>query len=253
MVHRLQGRRIVHFLHVPKTGGTAVIHALSGFEKAGDYEIFLHEGHFVNLIHIPRGEKVCLFLRDPISRFVSAFYGRQREDRPRYDNVPWDADEAATFQRFATPNEVALALSSDDPEQRAAAAAAIKTLLQMRIPLWTWFKSKSYLFSRKADILFIGFQETMNEDFDLLKRILNLPDEVRLPEDEVAAHKAPARVDKRLDEGAIRNLKIWFARDYHLLELCREIAARIRSDFERMPSRTPGTKRAGLAPAGGKS
>src|SRR5262245_6976386 len=116
MIHRLQGRRIVHFLHIPKTGGTALIHALTGYETQGDYELKLHDGHDFKLSQVPLGEKVVLFMRDPISRLISGFYGRLRQDLPRYDNAPWHPDEEAAFRRFRTPNELALALSSSDPE-----------------------------------------------------------------------------------------------------------------------------------------
>src|SRR5262245_25043255 len=61
LVHRLQGRRIVHFLHIPKTGGTALICALNGYEHSGDYELILHDGHDIKLVNVPLGEKVVLF------------------------------------------------------------------------------------------------------------------------------------------------------------------------------------------------
>ena len=232
MVHRLQNRRIVHFLHIPKTGGTALTAALSGHETSSDYEIVLHDGHELKLSDVPLGEKVFFFMRDPISRFVSDFYGRQRQDLPRYDHVPWEPNEEAVFRRFSTPNELALALSSDNQQLQIAAATGIKSLLHLKAPLQTWFKSESYLLSRRSDILLIGFQETMNEDFELLRRIVNLPAEVNLPQDEVAAHKNPIHVDRRLDAEAIRNLKVWYEKDYRFFDMCKEIAAQIRSKFE---------------------
>jgi len=231
MVHRLQNRRIVHFLHIPKTGGTALTATLSGHETSSDYEIVLHDGHDLKLSDIPLGEKVFFFMRDPISRFVSGFYGRQRQDLPRYD-APWEPNEEAVFRRFSTPNELALALSSDDQELRVAAASALKSLLQIKMPLQTWLKSESYLQSRRSDILFIGFQETLDDDFELLRRILNLPGAVDLPKDHVAAHKNPAHVDRRLEAEAIRNLKIWYEKDYRFFGICKNIAAQIRSEFE---------------------
>ena len=84
MAHRLRGRRVLHFLHIGKTGGTAAKSALRGHENSGDYEIILHE-HDFQLKDVPLGEKVVFFVRDPISRFVSGFYGRQRQDLPRHD------------------------------------------------------------------------------------------------------------------------------------------------------------------------
>jgi len=245
MVHRLQGRRIVHVLHIGKTGGTAAKTALRGYENSGDYELVLHE-HNCKLVNVPRGEKVVFFVRDPISRFTSGFYGRQRQDQPRH-YAPWSPGEAAAFRRFHTPNELALALSSPDGERRAAAAEAIRSIAHLQAPHWYWFKDESYFLARRRDILFIGFQETLHEDFELLRRILNLPGDVRLPEDEVASHKNPAHVDRRLDAEAIRNLKIWYERDYRFLSLCREIAAEIRSEFAELspdpaaaqPAKTP--------------
>jgi hypothetical protein len=246
LAHRLQSRRIAHFLHIPKTGGTALTAALSGREKSGDYEIVLHDGHGVQVSDIPLGEKIFFFMRDPISRFVSGFYGRQRQDRPRYD-APWDPEEEAVFRRFNTPNEVALALSSDDHESRVAAATALRCLLQLKIPLQSWFYNEAYLRSRASDILFIGFQETLKDDFELLRRILGLPGDVVLPTDEVAAHKNPAQVDYGLESEAMRNLRIWYANDYRFFEICKEISARIRREFERL-SPDPATREPGKAP-----
>ena len=230
LVHRLQNRRIVHVLHIGKTGGTATKKALRGYEHAGDYELILHE-HAFTLKDVPSGEKVVFFARDPVSRFISGFYGRQRQDLPRH-NAPWNAEEEIAFRRFNTPNQLALALSSDDQELRDHAVHAIRNIEHLKSPHWLWFTNERYFASRRSDILLIGFQHTLNEDFALLKKILNLPGEVRLPGDNVSAHKNPEHVDRCLDEQAMRNLKIWYARDYQFLELCANVAAQIRSDFE---------------------
>lgn len=236
LLHRLQRRRFAHFLHIGKTGGTAVASVLSGHLKSGDYEIILHE-HAFKLDDVPRGEKVFFFVRDPVSRFVSGFYSRKRQGRPRHE-VPWSPGEEAAFARFATPNELALALSSDDNVLKAAAVDAIRSIGHLNVPHWTWFKNEQYFLSRGADILFIGFQESLSQDFATLTRILNLREDARLPEDEFASHKNPVRLDKRLDEEAIGNLKIWYARDYQFLELCREISTKIRCDWKRRLSET---------------
>ena len=205
-------------------------YALGPHLDAGDFEIKLHDHEF-KLNDVPIGEKVFFFTRDPVSRFISAFYSRKRRGLPRIE-VPWIPSEEVAFSRFSTPNELALALSSTNPERRAASVDAMKSILHIQSPHWTWFKDESSFLARQSDILFIGFQETLNEDFSLLKRILNLPDGVTLPDDEVAAHRNPTGVDKRLDDQAIRNLKAWYRRDYQFLELCQKIAAQIRSDLE---------------------
>ncbi len=71
----------IHFLHIGKTGGTAVKYALSSYSKNEKYEIILH-GHETKLKDIPNGEKFFFFLRNPITRFTSGFYSRKRQGRP---------------------------------------------------------------------------------------------------------------------------------------------------------------------------
>jgi hypothetical protein len=224
LIHRIQGRRIVHLLHIGKTGGTAIKSVLKGQEHSGDYELVLHEHEFA-LKHVPFGEKVIFVVRDPISRFVSGFYGRKRQDLPRH-NVPWDPGEEVAFRQFDTPNELALALTDESAERRAAAVEAMKNILHLKSPHWKWFQDEAYFIKRKEDILFIGFQDSLNDDFERLKKVLNLPEGVRLPDDDVSAHKNPAQNDRRLDDEAIRNLKAWYYKDYKFLELCREFAGK---------------------------
>ena len=115
-------KRVLHFLHIGKTGGTAMKEALTPHAKSGDWLIKLH-GHNVTLENVPAGEGVIFFLRDPLTRYVSGFYSRQRQGHPRYF-YPWSSDEKTAFERFATPNQLALALSDENVETRAAAQKA---------------------------------------------------------------------------------------------------------------------------------
>ncbi len=219
-------RPVVHLLHIRKTGGTAVKHTLVDHPPA-HLDVRLH-GHKVRLADVPVGEQAMFFVRDPISRFVSGFYSRQRQGRPRYD-VPWTPGEKAAFERFSTPNALALALGADDPEAKGAATRAIEQIRHTRTKarLTAWLDSEEYLRSRAADLFFIGFQESLAEDFERLRRKLGLPEHTRLPSDEVNAHRNPDGLDRHLNETAVRNLKDWYARDYEIVEACRALAARI--------------------------
>ena len=109
---RAQGRRVVHMLHVGKTGGTAVKSALRQ-QASPTIKMFLHP-HHVSLADIPPDDEVFLFLRDPVSRFVSGFESRRREGRPAHYH-PWNRHERAAFERFSTAEELALTLASGDP------------------------------------------------------------------------------------------------------------------------------------------
>ncbi|MEM9922920.1 MAG: sulfotransferase family 2 domain-containing protein [Cyanobacteria bacterium P01_D01_bin.50] len=220
--HKLQGKSTVHFLHIGKTGGTAIKTALAPTPIVNSYVIYLH-GHKVNLRDIPKGEKVIFFLRDPISRFISGFYSRKRQGRPKY-NVQWSPEEEIVFKQFETPRELAVSISSSDKSMRESAINAMKSIKHVNNSYWDWFDTEEYFFSRLSDFLFIGFQETLEQDFIVLKKILKLPENIQLPNDSFAAHKNPSNVDTYLDDIAKSNLSQWYARDYKFLDLCKNIS-----------------------------
>ena len=211
----------MHFLHIGKTGGVAFKHALSKHPANNRYIVYLHP-HSVKLRDIPEGESVIFFLRDPISRFLSGFFSRQRQGRPRFFS-PWDSDEKNAFEYFDTPNQLAIALSSTDAEEKTRGQKAMKSIEHVKNSYWEWFESEEYLKSRLSDIFFIGFQERLTEDFEILKSKLGLSESAELPNDDIKAHKNPTNLDKTLEDKAIENLKHWYNGEYKLISLCKEI------------------------------
>lgn len=218
-IYRLQGKQFVHLLHIGKTGGTALKHALQQQPVTRRYVVFLHP-HRIRLRDIPEGERVFFFLRDPIPRFISGFYSRQRQGRPRIFS-PWSREESEAFNRFHTPNELALGLSADSREKKEAAERAMRGIQHVRDSYWYWFENEEYFLSRRQDILFIGRQERLADDFEILKQKLGLSSRLSLPSDDLTAHRNPAGLDTRLDEEAMRNLQEWYQADYRFLELCQ--------------------------------
>lgn len=208
------GKPRAHFLHVSKTGGTAVRHALEPYRTAGRYHVVFHP-HEVSLADVPAGEKFFFFLRDPASRFGSAFYSRQRQGRPRYHN-PWSPEEAAAFARFATPDALARAIGTPEGD------AAMRGIRLLRDPFRSWLVDRATFESRCGDLLFAGFQETLNADFAQLRELLGLPATVALPEDDVHAHRNPAGLDKRLSPEAMERLREWYREDYEWLARIQE-------------------------------
>jgi hypothetical protein len=215
-------------LHIGKTGGTALKHVLLESQEASPYQL-LFRGHHVTLAEVPRGERFMFLIRDPLTRFVSAFNGRLREDRPRY-HYPWREEERIAFAVFKTPDQLAVALSSSDAEERDQAERAMRGIGHVNTPYTFWFADESALRARLPDLFFIGSQERLDEDFELLKRRLGLPDELRLPGDETAAHKTPAGFEDHLSERARANLERWYERDLVLVQLCRELAPLVNAE-----------------------
>lgn len=219
--HRVQGKRCVHFLHLGKTGGSAVKYAIEHCRNPHlCYVIYLHS-HETTLREVPLGHKFFFFLRDPLSRFVSGFYSRQRQGQPRYF-MPWTPGEAAAFARFETPNALALALSSSDPAERQAGEDAMRSILHVKDSYWNWFESRDYFLSRVPDLFFIGYQEQLADDFEVLRNKLFLPC-LTLPQDDVCAHRNPEDVDRKLERAAVANLKRWYKDDFAFVELCQDI------------------------------
>jgi len=215
---------LAHFLHVGKTGGTAIKYALGGCLDACTYHIILHP-HSTTLMDVPVGEKFFFFLRDPLTRFISGFYSRQRRGQPRY-NFPWSEGEAAAFGVFPTANLLAEALTDSDIRRRSAAEQAFGAIQHVRDVYATWFGDAQGFAARTADLLFVGFQERLDKDFEALKRVLGLPGSLRLPTDPVEAHRDPdpdSRVYE-LSPLARRNLEVWYAADLAFYTMMRSHA-----------------------------
>jgi glycosyltransferase involved in cell wall biosynthesis len=220
-----EARPPLNVLHIGKTGGTALKHVLAEHESSARLEL-LFRGHDVTLADVPKGEQYMFLIRDPLSRFVSAFNGRLREDRPRY-HYPWREEERIAFSRFKTPDELAVALSSDDDEERQAAERAMRGIGHVNTPYTFWFPDESAFRARLGDLFFIGLQDRLDDDFESLKTKLGLPPETRLPRDETAAHKSPSGSQTHLSDVGRANLERWYARDVAFVQLCRELAPRI--------------------------
>ena len=218
---KIQGKRLINLLHIGKTGGSAIGHALEPY-FISRHQIIKFRRHRVRLIDIPKGESVAFFLRDPISRFVSGFHCRQRQSRPRY-YVPWLPGERRAFKEFHTPQQLALALSSPNEEKKASAHRAMRCIFHIKRPYRFWFESEEYFLSRLPDIFFIGFQERLTEDFSILKTKLGLSEYIELPNDDIIAHRTPMGLDKRLTDEARENLQTWYQDDYRFIDLCEKV------------------------------
>jgi hypothetical protein len=74
---------------------------------------------------------------------------------------------------------------------------------------------------RSANVAWMGFQETLNEDFERLKALLNLPAELKLPMEDYLSHRAPADSSVELSDLSRSNILNWYADDVRLYEALR--------------------------------
>lgn len=221
---RLRRRRVVHLLHIRKTGGSAVKVAIRG-DVRGAGRIFdgivpgtrlvLH-GHATPLAALPPRDEVVFFLRDPVARFISGFNDRAREGLPRY-HVPWRPGERSAFERFPAPDDLAVALGSDAPDVQEAAWLAMRQIRHVNSHLADWLGDPELL-RRMADrILLVGWSETLADDFERLRALLDLPDGCHLPEDPDVGHRAPGGQSTLLSPTGVANLCDWYAADHEII------------------------------------
>lgn len=220
----IHGKTIVHFLHIGKTGGTSIKNALKCRNRpyvSGNYVIFCHS-HKKRLRDTLPGEKVFFFVRNPLTRFVSGFYSRNRKGLPRIYNE-WSRGERQAFETFATPDELASALTADRRALRQRAIDAMRNIRHVNTTYWDWFGSREYFQQRIHDVLFAGRQESLRKDFYRLKRVLELPEHVRLPEDEIRTHKNPSGLDKKLSPRGLSSLTEWYCDDFAFIRMLEDL------------------------------
>ena len=213
-------KQTIHFLHIGKTGGSAVKSVLKNYQETPKYLIKLH-GHGTSLNDVPKGDSVIFFLRDPVSRFISGFYSRQRKGQPRYYSE-WTPQEKKVFEHFSTPNEVAISLGNDQSTDHSLAIMAMNSVGHFK-RYNKWYIDFGYFKSRLHDIIFIGFQESLDDDFIKLKSILEIPQDIALPTDDISAHRNPKEIDKSIDESGVSALRAWYSEDILFISLCKEI------------------------------
>ena len=199
-------------MHIGKTGGSALKAALR--PVAEEYGL-VWLSHSTRLHDIPETETVVFFVRDPMTRFVSAFNSRLRRGAPRLHS-PWNDDEALAFRRFREPNELAEALSSGDATRRAAAESAMRGIRHVNMPLTSLLGAPADVERRRPSIAFVGFQRQLAADFESLKERLGLPPHLALPSDPVEAHVSPPELPHELSDTGRRNLGAWYAGDVEL-------------------------------------
>ena len=83
---------------------------------------------------------------------------------------------------------------------------------------WDWFGDEQLLRKRWQDIIFIGRIESFADDFEALKKLLALPQDLMLPGDEKRANRSEAR--QPLEPAAEQLVRQWYRRDYEFLDLC---------------------------------
>jgi len=227
---RLSREQSEFFLHIPKTGGTAVSEALRSIrsQSSSDSERctplkLTHRRSFVafhdnNLAR----SKFSFVFRDPTDRYISGFFEAMRQGRPYVDlgRRTWSAGEFAAFNWFKEPNDLFEALGSSDDRTLSAAVSTFRTIPDLR---WdhVWMLGTVEEFNaRRGRIRHFCPIDRLHQDFPRF-----LDPAVRLESSVVEASLKPVRsAPHRVCEVSVEarhNLRAFRSEEYRLYEhLC---------------------------------
>jgi hypothetical protein len=156
--HQRNGKEIVHFFHIGKTGGTAIQNAFKNKKLTfGKGYILVFETHSYRFNDLPKDHKTFFIVRDPLTRFVSGFYSRYRKGMPRIYN-PWKNGEEEAFTEFPLPNTLGEALSSSDQNKKERAKKAMSTIGHVKSSYYDWFHNTETLKNNVNRISFVAVQ-----------------------------------------------------------------------------------------------
>ena len=241
--------KTIHFLHIGKTGGSAVKEALKRGIKEQDiysktkklkdntlleikdlseqYDQIILHGHGTTLKEIPESDWFFFCIRDPLSRFVSGFYSRQRQGKPRY-NIPWNAKEERAFRHFETANDLAEALSSSSQTVRNRAEQAMQNIRHVKTSISKWIIDPTYFEKRKENLLCILEQRTLEKDFEKMLQKIHYNRQLNLSNDKKITHQAnPSKTNTTLSELALQNLNNHYAEDIKIYNYLTELKLKL--------------------------
>jgi hypothetical protein len=211
----------IFFIHVGKAGGTYLGRALRVLAKKAGIEIKFtsHQGRITDILRDNPGAQVIFGVRDPLEIFVSGFYSRQRKGAPKYFSE-WSKKEARAFARFDNANQLAEALSSDEPAVRQAAAEGMGAIKHVRQNLRGYLQGSRFLLNNKHRIFFIFNQSSLDDDLSILYRFYGLSVPDRVLNNEALKHRNPPTIDRSLSESARRNLTRHYKKDLEIYQTC---------------------------------
>jgi hypothetical protein len=225
------------FLHVGKCGGTSLMQT---FVQNG---IKLNEYH-LNWNRNAIAENHFTWVRNPISRFVSAFNHSKSvlnfelngldPEKLTLKNCPSPGRIYNFFSRgymfepvydelihsFETANELAESLSSNNSELKERAFALMNNANQHIFKGLGWYFKNGELIPRKpTKLLMVGKMEQMNDEFKKLVELLDTP-ELKVVKQIDQIREGNKEYEKSLSETAVNNIRAFYTpSDYKTLAL----------------------------------
>lgn len=204
-------RRIVYFLHISKAAGSQVKEMMAQINRDVRHISLIGMGHKVGLLDLPEPADYFFSIRDPISRYRSAFYSRKRRGRPRND-IAWTAHEEMAFANFEHANDLAEALFAPG-ELGMKAVAAMKAIEHTAQDQIDWFALSGDIFNVRPPIWVLR-QENFEADLQVFFDRLGIQSPPQPRRDPKGAHANDYSGIPDISETGRDNLRRWYAQDY---------------------------------------
>lgn len=209
---------IVNYLHIGKTGGSQIKYILNRNSKKNFKFKILH--HSIKLSNLPYNEKYFFSIRDPISRFRSAFFYRKNKGLPGVFQ-DWKLHEKKAFEIFSNANDLAENLFKSNTIGNCATAAML-SISHLCNQQSGWFEKNAF-FDLRPPVHIIR-QEHLKDDMNvLLKKLFTQNDyDLNLTDDENVSRKNKYPKDSKLSSLALMNLNKWYSSDIYFYKLCED-------------------------------
>lgn len=210
----------IGFLHIGKTGGNTLRSILKSGAETADVDLtwFPHDMTLNEALRQHPEMKLGFVFRDPVERFVSAFWSRLRMGRPR-NNSMWSAEEAIAFQWFATPNDLAEALSGEDERLYSAAQFAMSAISHLRRNM-AWTLGSPAALERIRDRLhFVCPLDQLDERLPALLRSLGMAGADSGQEHLHVRPEGRSQADEISGKG-LAALRQYWKQDFNLYDYC---------------------------------
>lgn len=211
----------LNFVHVGKCAGTSIETALQQMEiEYEGYHCFDANVRLKARLDSSNDDFYLVTVRDPIKRFISAFYWDLYEKRIINDEVGPKGSWKSIFEAFATPNDLAESLSSSDRVLADLANHAVKeSFLHMHLTL-SWYLSVDLAKRLTSSNAFVVRAEHADSDFaGFTKTVLGRTFTGQLMREKSDYKNEISAYSTCLSDRAVMNLKKIYRDDYEVLAL----------------------------------
>jgi len=224
-LRRLTGRptradeqaRYVEFLHISKTAGGQIKHVAKQINQATDSVFIRTHGHPKTLMALRAGHRYFFSIREPVSRFRSAFYWCKTGE---FHSAPRDLepDEAAAFAHFPEANDLAEALF-DDGKRGQQARAAIMSINHCFTSQVDWMRGRGAFLDLRPPVWIIR-QERFDDDLKEFMARIGFEGAISLSDDRDQAHRVDHSAAPAISPRGAENLRAWYVQDVHFHRAC---------------------------------